>query len=280
MVHLPEPGPDVGFFSTSEVHRQNANEQKISRTIALRQGKFSSPPRIGVGLNAVDTGAVKGDNIRIHTSVSRVFTDSFDVGFRTWWNSTLNSGKAVWTEAKEGAKDTQLGEWATMGPSTKQQSGHIQFEKPFAEPPEIVLWFNYLDLKSKGEQYRLHTFASDVTKEGFTVNVDTWNMSEFYKVGVTWIASKKNRRGIETGRFVDSTKAIGKRAQKTRKVEFPKGKFSRPPTVLSGLSMIDNSAESPLRLASVVNDVSADGFTWTMETDTKWQTSADFIAIG
>lgn len=281
MVHLPDPASDVGFFSTDEGKKQSSSDKKFSQTISPLQGAYSSTPQIGLGFNALDCDTKKGDNIRMAATTANATPTSFDVAIETWNVATLDSARATWVEARDGAKDTQIGQWDTnTGGDHKKQSASIKFPKPFREPPEIVLWFRHLDLRPNSGQYRLHTYASDVTREGFTLHTDTWNASEFYKVGVTWIASRRERRGVETGRFADSTSVIGRRAPKARRVEFPKGKFSRPPTVLSGLSMLDNSAEKPLRLASVVSDVSASGFTWTLETDSAWHTGADFIAIG
>ncbi|KAK4539688.1 hypothetical protein LTR36_010451 [Oleoguttula mirabilis] len=281
MVYISKAGPDNGFFSIEEGKKLAPCDQAFSQTIEPLQGRYPSTPQIGIGLNVLDCNTKRGDNIRVAASTDKKTASSFEVRVETWSVATLNSVLATWVEARDGAKDTQMGQWGTdRSSSYKGQSTQIKFPTAFKEPPEIVLWFRYLDLKPNGGQYRLHTYASDVTSEGFTCHIETWNVSEFYRVGVTWVASRKGRRGVETGRFVDSKEAIGRMAQKDRRIEFPKGKFTKPPTVLSGLSMLDNSAEQQLKLASVVSDVSASGFTWNMETDSRWQTSADFIAIG
>lgn len=144
MGHLSDPGPDEGTFSTADVQgASKPTDWKFSRTIALTPGCYETTPNIGIGINAFDTAPKKPDNIRLRANVSNASTETFDVCAEQWYTSNLNSARLVWLENREGAKDTQIGEWYTTTREQKQK-GQIKFKQAFAEPPTIVVWLKPL----------------------------------------------------------------------------------------------------------------------------------------
>lgn len=284
MGHLSTPGPDTGVFSTSEIPADNRRpgDQKFSRMIELPKGRYASAPFIRTGFNAIDCDAAKGDNIRLSASIEQVALTSFGAVTETWNNSTLNSATLNWIEHKGDAKDTQTGWWQYYMASTnngRHANNRIKFNTPFDEPPVVVLWFHYLDLRNNS-QWRVYTYATDVARDAFTLNIDSWNTSQIYKAGVTWIAYKQGKLDIDSGKFAAGSKRGTRQPQKTQQISFSNGKFVTPPTVLSGLSMIDHTSSKPLKIASVAKDVTAKGFTWSLDTETEWACSAEYIAVG
>nr|OQO27598.1 hypothetical protein B0A51_05228 [Rachicladosporium sp. CCFEE 5018] len=282
MGHLSEHGPDNGTFTISSIKSSSKpSDWKYSRAIALPTS-YSSPPTIGLGLNSIDCGAQAGDNIRLQADVSKITDKTFEISVEKWNNSILNDATLVWTESAKGAKDTMIGTWNSKT-RDQNQSETITFDTPFEEPPTIVLWFRKLDLTGAKSltSWHVHTYATDVTPKGFKVHIDTWGYhNKVYSVGVTWIAVKKGKKNMHCGRFVEVEAVSKPQKEKERKIEFPGGKFKSEPTVLSGLSMIDHPATNPVKVASVVEDVSKTGFTWRMETGSQYACSADYIAIG
>lgn len=282
MGHLSTPGPDTGFFATSEVST-TSKDRRISRTIAFYNGQYSPAPFVRTGLNAVNVDAKPGDNIRLSASIENVTADSMDIAAETWSNSILNEATLTWLEHKEDAKDIQTGWWqAGMGANGYPvfANNRIFFNTPFEEPPFIVVWLHYLDLRPNGQQWRVHTYATNVAQDAFTLNVESWSGSQVYKAGVTWIACKKGKLDLDAGRFASGTQRGQRQPQKTQEIQFSNGKFIAPPTVLSGLSMIDHTTLKPLKIASVAKNVTTKGFTWSLETDSEWTCSAEYIAIG
>ncbi|OQO07436.1 hypothetical protein B0A48_07133 [Cryoendolithus antarcticus] len=281
MGHLSDPGPDTGSFTIASVKDSSKDSDwKYSRAIALPES-YSSPPTIGLGLNSIDCGAQPGDNIRIQADVSMINDKAFEVSVEKWNNSILNDATLVWTESAKGAKDTKIGSWSNKNRDQKQ-SGDITFDTPFEEPPTIVLWFKKLDLTgaSNVTSWHVHTYATDITSKGFKVHIDTWGHNKIYSVNVTWIAIKKGKKNMHCGQFVEAGAVSKPQKEKEKRIEFPEGKFKNKPTVLSGLSMIDHPAKNPVKVASVVEVVSKEGFTWRMETGSEYACSADYIAIG
>ncbi|KAK6432079.1 hypothetical protein LTR95_011752 [Oleoguttula sp. CCFEE 5521] len=255
MGHLSDPGPDTGTFTKASVKESSEpSDWKYSRTIALPDS-YSSPPSIGLGLNSIDCGAHPGDNIRLQADVSKIIDKTFEISVEKWNSSILNDATLVWAESAKGAKDTKIGTWK-IPKFQQKQSEAIKFDTPFKEAPTIVLWFTKLDLTGDKSvtSWRVHTYATDIKPEGFTVNIDTWHNNKLYSVVVTWIAIKKGRRNMHSGRFVEAEGVMKAQKEKEKRVEFPKGLFKARPTVLTGLSMIDHPVGISVKVASVVED--------------------------
>ena len=66
---------------------------------------------------------------------------------------------------------------------------------------------------------------------------------------------------------------------RVQKVSFPPGKFARAPTMLTGLKYIDILSKTSVRVASVVEEVTKDGFTSRIELDSKWLNTKSGISI-
>lgn len=279
MGHLATPGPDTGFFSTGEVPAGAGKDQRFSRVIGLPKGQTGQGPCIRAGVNAINLDAVPGGSIRLSASIENVNLESFEVVAQTWNTSILNDATLTWIEHKEDAKDTQTGWWQTNNYQQSSASYRLNFNTPFDEPPNVVMWFHYLDLVNN-TQWRIHTYAADITRQGFEIKIDCWNTNQFFKAGVTWIAYKKGKLDIDSGKFCEDSQRAKLQPRKTREVEFGGGKFVQPPTVLSGISMIDHTSSKPLKIASLAKGVSARGFTWSLETETAWTCNAEYIAIG
>lgn len=286
MGHLSTPGPDTGFFSTSEASAgipRAPNDKRFSRAIRLSKGQSGRALCVRTGINALDCDASRGDNIRFSAGIENVTPDSFDVVGQTWNNSILNDATLTWIEHKEDAKDVQTGWWQQFlsGNNTTQRgvTNRVTFNTPFDEPPVVVLWLHYLDLRSNS-QWRIHTYATGVSRDAFTINIESWNTSQIYKAGVTWIAYKQGKLDIDSGKFAADSQRGQRQPHKTREIAFSSGKFVTPPTIFSGLSMIDHTSSKPLKIASVANNVTAKGFTWSLDTETEWTCSAEYIAIG
>ncbi|KAK5673964.1 hypothetical protein LTS10_013271 [Elasticomyces elasticus] len=280
--------PDTGVFSTDlsdhDGPQKYPGRREHTRRVDFSKNQYQESPQIGVGLNAasirtrrLDCESNDKDNIRIEAQSTGIEPSGFTPRISTWWNSILNSARINWLEAKASAKECQIGEWIPESkPSEAKRSTDIRFAHPFAEKPVIVVWLKYLDLRLREGYYCIQTYSDNTTAEGFTLHIDTAE-DQVYKAGVTWIAFKKGKTSVQSGSFGDMSKDGF--SQKSHKVSFQKGKFSKPPTILSGINMIYCPTTKPLKLASEVSDVSASGFTWIMQRDEDWMCNAHYIAL-
>jgi len=269
--------PDTGVFSTDQSDYDGPLKTEYSRRVNFSEKQYQEAPQIGVGLNSLDCESKDKDNIRIQAQGIGIGPNGFTARICTWSTCILNSARVNWLETKANAKECQIGEWIPeSNPSEIKKSIDIRFAQPFAEKPAIIVWFNYLDLRWREGYYCIQAASTNTTVEGTTLNMISVD-DQVYKAGVTWMAFKAGKKGVQSGSFCNMSK--DGYTQKSQQVSFQKGKFSKPPTVISGINMIYCPSTKPLKLASEVSDVSADGFTWTMQRDEDWMCTGDYIAL-
>lgn len=149
-------------------------------------------------------------------------------------------------------------------PGTK--NCRIRFFREYVCPPVVVVWLNRLDMSSS-TKWCVNVTASHVSTAGFMLNVNTWNESRVYGVGVTWIAySPKSEcvwvwSGILGGGLRGSP--MSKRGMKGIEL-FPeqKTKVKTTPTVLMGISGFDVDNSGDLRVRLDRADVTDWGMYW------------------
>ena len=66
-------------------------------------------------------------------------------------------------------------------------SSVIQFKPPFVEVPKVSWGTTALDIDHT-HNIRLNTFAVNLNKNNFTLNVNTWADTGLYGVTVQWMA--------------------------------------------------------------------------------------------
>lgn len=283
MVHDNTFGDDNGIFDTDDIILPGKTEDYYSRYIELKEGQYQAAPMVTWGLNSFNqVKPQKDQHLRIGSTVI-MNKGCFLIKAYTWGGGPeqkLDRARVTWVERKENTKDTQSGVWEPEATDFSDSAGgRVEFGHAFEEPPTIVLWFNSIDLHW-AEYFRLLVYAGDVTEKGFFCNLKNWPGDRVQKVQVSWIAIKKGKRNIEAGRFFDNPRLEMPQDDKTHEVKFPSGKFQKPPTVLTGLSMFDLPSWDRVKVASIVSDVTKDGFTWRLD-HTSWAAANfEYIAIG
>ncbi|KAG6914247.1 hypothetical protein DXG01_001489 [Tephrocybe rancida] len=126
-------------------------------------------------------------------------------------------------------------------------SVRVNFDRPFATPPKVVVFFNYID-PAKDKNWRLKTSATAIDEAGFTLNIETWFDTVLYTAQVAWVAYPEDITHI----FSTSSKAI----------DFGDVEFWKDPDVFLALNEIDFDYRFNLRVESYVDNVSKKGLTW------------------
>jgi hypothetical protein len=130
---------------------------------------------------------------------------------------------------------------------------------------------------------RAHTFATDITTEGFNLNISTWGGTKLYIARAAWFAHPAGRPDIWSGHFGTyyERRQNNLQSETSSTISFDAG-FFRPPKVFTALNLIDISNFADFRLKVKCSDVTAAGMTWHIET---WgssqlpQASGSFIAF-
>ncbi|PLN86915.1 hypothetical protein BDW42DRAFT_189830 [Aspergillus taichungensis] len=264
---------NLGEFNTMEVRpwEKPAHENKKDKQFV---GKHCSIPATVHGLNWLDVNC--GFNIRVDPQIVNPTQEKFTASIRSWSDTQLYSAGFNWLEIprifqyipyipliQTGTFDTEeKREWTK--PQLKN-SKSVKFTTPYHAPPKVVCFLRYLDL-AKGKNWRIKTYAADVTSTGFTINIDSWSDTVMYRASASWIAYPQDTPGIESGRFAATDIRPWTKPQhnNSKAVGFTKS-FVKAPKIFIALDEFDYDSAKNLRLKTSVSDVSSKGFTWHLQ---------------
>lgn len=293
MVHLAEPGPDNGFFSTEEVRPKSKPSKSTSRIIKFPQNHYKKAPNLAAGFRSLDLSHEA--SVRANLVADEISAESFRVTFETWGNSKLYSASATWIEHKAKAKDCIFGQFDTLDISSKsktkgpqkEHSMKVEFPRPFESECEVVCWLNRIDMESEDRNYRIRVYATNVTPRGFTAHIDTWSDSVLNGAAMCWIAFPKHKKYVQSGSFStgDVRSWSNPRPKNSAKVKFEDDRLKgdKAPTVLVALNMLDMAGNSDLRVKVDVDEITGEGFRWHLDTwddSTLYSAGASWIALG
>ena len=81
----------------------------------------------------------------------------------------------------------QTGKLFEVGSGDRTDNRYIAFTPPFATAPRIILAIKELDVSNQSN-VRIDTYPTDVSRDGFSLNVHTWDQTKIYSVAISWIA--------------------------------------------------------------------------------------------
>ncbi|QRV92116.1 h-type lectin domain-containing protein [Ceratobasidium sp. AG-Ba] len=232
-----------------------------------------------MGLKLLDIDRCGRVSIKAYTSASpngsiTAHLDSSD-------NTILHEAGCSFLEVCNGDRDFQFGIHSIEG-RNPPQSAQIVFDKQYASPPKVVVWFREFDF-DQGRNWRLRASTEDITNTGFTLRLYTWADSKLNKASVTWIAHPANRPNIASGTF--DTQEIRPwnqpRMENKKAIIFDKI-FERPPRVLIGLNAFDIDCGSNLRLKALTTSITTESMVVHLNSwhdTTQYLSRADYIAI-
>jgi len=82
-------------------------------------------------------------------------------------------------------KDKNASMIGGSGPRTFTNA--ISFKTPYAEIPTVTTALTGFDILNDSNS-RISVFAKDVTADGFTLVLHTWNTTKIWSASVTWMA--------------------------------------------------------------------------------------------
>lgn len=244
-------------------------------------------PGIVVGLTLVDI-CLK-TTVRVNGYASAIRLNSFEINLDTWSDTTLYGAACDWLEIEADDLDFQYGSYHTIehyhwSKTPSQNTREITFKRPYQSPPKVVVWLNLFDMNAN-VNWRVKTFATDVTATGFNLHIDTWSDTKIMCTMASWIAYPAHRPGLASGSF--STRDIRSPGQpqlyNSAFEPFPAGVFKKPPRVFLAINSLEIDHERNLRLKVSADNVSATGMTWHLNSwsDTLLLSAgASYIAFG
>lgn len=231
----------------------------------------------------------KDRTIRVKTYASDVQTDRFNIHINTWQDSVLYTAACTWLEVEATDPDFQFGEFNTLDDHhwTKPQTlttRLINFPRRYPVPPKVVVWLTAFDMKHD-KNWRVKTFATNITATSFTIHIDTWADTVLYSAVASWIAYPADKPNIFSGSFntMDVRRWDSPQLQNSAYVQFGRNVFSKPPRTMLAINWIDISQEQNLRLEVKSSAVTVDGMCWHLNSwaDTiLYSAGGSYIALG
>ena len=272
----PPQARDDGFFDTDELAPKLASRDAASASepqalalssseVVIFEPAFTAPPNMAIGLSRIDMSCKA--NMAVAATFDEVTASSAHVAVSTWDTSVLYGGAASWVEAESSNSQWQFGTFDTQeqrgrnDTSSQTAKKTIYFAEPYDEPPIVVVALKLIDL-DKDKDWRVRTYATDVSEEKFTIHIDTWDDSILYAGAASWIAYPANLSSATSGSFTTKQGS----AKNTDRFEIPKGKFVKKPTVRTFLNMIDIKCGTDLRIKTWVDQVGPNGLDWHADT--------------
>jgi H-type lectin domain len=257
--YYQESGPTCGQRNTAEQEVRISSTKNVTWTPLLR--------KITLGLKALDTD--KSTNVRVLAKANNIKPDGATIDVTTWHDTKFYAGDADYISW--GDCNTSL-EFGTLDTYNEGLSKKVKFERCYAVPPIVVVFFHYLDLETTGDAWRVTAYTQDVTATGFTVGARTWASSQIHSVGVSWIAVPATSSVFRAGTYSTSELHPWSQPAQTHSKSLA---FSSPIRdnleVFTGLNHINMSTAQNLRIRLNEDKVSGKGFTWYIDawSDTK-----------
>ncbi|PWY89867.1 zincin [Aspergillus heteromorphus CBS 117.55] len=255
----PADGLDAGQFSTLELREWNQPTQNNEKVKHYHE-RYPSTPGIVTGLNWLDIDA--GANIRAKAEVLHADQKKFTASIKAWENTVLYAAGMTWLEMGPRFQFAQHGGFSTeelRGEDSQSHSPRLENSKA------IVCFLTGLDI-DKGTNFRVKTYPSHVTADGFTVNIDSWADTVLYGASVSWMAYPADQPGVTSGRFSTSDIRRWDRPQQdnSSSVAFDRP-FSKVPKVFMALDEIDYQAGHNLRLRVSTSLVTPNTMNWHLQ---------------
>lgn len=275
----------IGRFHTSEVRSSKDVRHETSKLITF-DPSYAMVPGIVIGLTSLD---IDRDTIsRVSAFASEIQCQGFKMHIDSWIDTKPYGAGCSWLQVEADDLDFQYGIYNTLEdhPSSVQQkcnTRQIKFKRAYARPPRVVVWLTSFAVGS-GSSSRIRSFATGVTEVGFTIHIDTWADSRLYRAAASWIAYPQDRAGIASGSFSvnDLHSWTDPQLYNSAYEPFGIGIFDQPPRTFVALNMLDVSRDQNMRVDLHVDNVSAAGMSWhlnTLDTTILYSAGASYVAF-
>ncbi|KAF5978827.1 hypothetical protein FCOIX_5629 [Fusarium coicis] len=278
--HNEFSGPQTGGVRSAETGWKEEANYSAKKAVWF-QKPYQSTPRVIHGLRQFETISPVGPNLGVETS--GYSGDNFTLKLQTR-GSVASQMEANWLALPNNRNinfqygEVDSSELPDRSP-TANASFRITFPRPYKTEPRVQCWFTSISQPKGGRSLRC--FADQVSSDGCTVTVKTWEGHQFDGARVMWLAwdaeyDGKNVRA-EVHYFGTNAPALKKR--------WENGPFKKPPVVFAALTHIDFPEEtSGLRCFSEVVSATEDELewkagTWGTEASIKTNTGMVWIAM-
>lgn len=271
-------------FNTKDVRPET--EVRLEDCQDIKDISFITPydavPVAFIGLNQLNIDGITG--VRLEVSIPYLAPEGLCLLFECGANTMLYSAGCTWLVVGNNDPAYQCGQFSTQKdhPRNKPQqltSSRIVFPRRYTVAPKVVVWLSKFDMNTK-EHWRVRAYATDITKSGFELHIDTWDNTELYSGTAFWFAYPTGKVGIMSGSYstreASPAPEVDTKGERTfvREVKFGKQQFTTVPRVLLAVNSFDIPCQSFLRFNASVKSVTKSGMTLEISMLTGRRTSA------
>ncbi|KAI5868233.1 hypothetical protein GGS23DRAFT_544604 [Durotheca rogersii] len=281
---------NYGHFDTFETAQVRPCDAKSSvaqkRQACPVDVDILEPPALAAGLTMLNVAHTT--NIRVDAFADNITVNSANLHINTWHDSELLKAACTWFHVAPHDQDIQTGQFATPGggfdgPAEKTNAARITFPHEYAQPPRVIVWLNQIDMRGD-RNCRIFARADEITRDGFTIRLETWGDSVLHGARASWIAHRSDMRGVASGTFgtTDARPPDNPQKYTSGRASFPAGAFRGVPTVLAALNALDVKRFNNLRVRLRTDSACEHGFSWHIDSwvDTAlYSGRASFIAF-
>ncbi|KAF9529478.1 hypothetical protein CPB83DRAFT_882899 [Crepidotus variabilis] len=254
--------PVLCEFDTRSVHPPENPFADTQGTVHFPQ-TFVARPRLPHGLRELNMS--RNANISVKSTNMYYTTEWADCHITTWDDAALYSGIDSIFVLTPADVEFQTGEHmrTPMIDPNDPPSARVDFREPFASPPKVVVFFNYLDL-DKHHGWRIKTTATDIDERGFTIKIETWGNTILNAAQACWIAYPEDRKHIFSTSIntLEVRPTNKKQHQHNKTISFDGVEFWKEPDVFVALNYLDVSRRANLRINAYVDGVTSTNLNW------------------
>lgn len=276
--------PVVGTFDTGgPVGGFWPNRQQVSEVVSFAQ-PYNSRPGIPVALMSLELGVAMNPRVKCYSS--NIKETRFEINIGAWAGTKVHQASCAWLVIEDNHPDFQFGTYSTEDDHSSrdprmENTRKVDFSRPYAKKPEVVVWLSSIELH-RDRNWRVKAYVTDVTKNGFTIHVDTSGNSQLNMAVVSWVSYTSGTPGVASGSIDTLGPRQSTQLSTSGYAKFGKNVFSLPPRTILGISSLDINCGTRLRLAVGTTSVHSAGMKWYLKTwgDTKLNfASASYIAL-
>ena len=251
------PGVDGTTFETK--YRPALRSEQL---ITVSQSAAKESQYVATGVRGMDMDC--RNNLRLNTDAEYVDGQHYRAIINSWSDTILYKATMSWLRViNDNPYGLRAGRFdgAPAKPSTT-----ITFARPYEQPPAVVVWLSGLDLGAKSN-WRLKVESKDITRQGFTITLGTWNNTVWHSASANWITHRSDVPGIVSGSYnSEQVRPWNKPAAETHGSSNFAKPFSKAPYVLTALTSIDFDAGNNMRFTMPLKEVTPSGFSWGLDT--------------
>ncbi|PTB62067.1 hypothetical protein BBK36DRAFT_1163396 [Trichoderma citrinoviride] len=239
-----EPIDTAKIMTNTEARYWSGYEHKgwrgsVAGRCATFADTFARPlpivPTVIYGFRVIDVANINAP--RLALSLPSVSETGYTLSAKSFLHGTVNleasvmvlpHGKVAFQNGYVDASDNPGGRTANQNAKVS-----VTFSQPFKEPPKVCVWFTEIS-QPRTRRY-LRTYVDDVTPDGMTVHIDTWDNSEFEAARVGWLAWPAEC----DGKLVKAGNSSFAKGSGPQEAPWYGGSFSKDPKVFTGINYID-----------------------------------------